>query len=139
MEKPLTLVTADSQTSSVSSLAAFMQHEESTGALRTLQDFDLQTTCWVHSKLFRMIKFIKKEDIEYEPKYRNVIMNGLKIRQGSREYDRHWKGVVSLVLSKMRQKRDSTVSEVGKKAVGKCTFGYESNFPWLVLCLMLIN
>jgi hypothetical protein len=58
-------------------------------------------------------------------------MNGLKIRQGSREYDRHWKGVVSLVLSKMQQKRDLTVSEVGKKAVGKCTFGYKSNFPWL--------
>jgi hypothetical protein len=57
VDKPLTLVTADSQTSSVSSLAAFMQHEESTGALRTLQDFDLQMTCWVHSKLFRMMKF----------------------------------------------------------------------------------
>jgi hypothetical protein len=77
------MVTADSQKSSVSSLAAFMQHEESTGALQTLKDFDLQMTCWVHSKLFRMMKFIKKEDIEYEPKYQNVIMNGLKITQGS--------------------------------------------------------
>ena len=120
---PVTVVTANSQTSSVSSLAAFMQHEESIGALRTLKDFVLQMTCWVHSKFFYMMKFIKKEDIEYEPKYRNVIMNGLGITQGSREYDRHWKGIVSLVLSKMHQKRDSTVSEVGKKAVGKCTFG----------------